>query len=403
MFQGQFIYYQSNSEMKTILMLLQAPFPPDIRLEKEITSLYNNGYKVVLLCNNYGGAEAKDFDGAVIERLKAPFKNIKLNKVLNFPVFFNPRFVLKALWLAIKHRPDFIHAHDLPMMPLGIKLKILTGKPLIFDMHENYPEALRYFNKKGMLNKIFKNPALAALLEKFSIIFADIIISVVSENTQRLIAQGVARNKLREVSNTVDLETFIVGGATAGIKEFKGKQIIIYSGTVGYERGLETPVAAMKFLRQSFPNTALAIVGEGTAIRFLKETAVQNDVQDMVMFLAWPGHDRIGAYISAAEICIISQPSNPFIDTTIPHKLFEYMAAAKPILVSDAKPLKRIITETGAGEFFHSGDAESFARAAASMLEDPAGYGKNGLDAVTKKYNWKNDETELLAVYRQLF
>ncbi|MCF8267094.1 MAG: glycosyltransferase family 4 protein [Ignavibacteriales bacterium] len=388
--------------MKTTLMLLQAPFPPDIRLEKEITSLNRNDFRVVLLCNNYGNVKKKHFSGVIIERLWAPFRNIRLNQIMNFPVFFNPHFILRAVWLVIKYRPDFIHAHDLPMMPLGVILKILTGKPLIFDMHENYPEALRYFNKKGMLNKIFKNPALAALLEKFSIIFADIIISVVSENTERLKAQGVAPDTLREVSNTVDLETFIVGGETAGIKEFEGKQIIIYSGTVGYERGLEIPVEAMKYLRRSFPNAALAIVGEGTAIPFLKETAVQHGVQDMVMFLAWPGHDQIGKYISTAEICIISQPSNPFINTTIPHKLFEYMAAGKPIIVSDAKPLKRIIEETGAGEFFVSGDAKSFALAASEMLQSTSKYGDKGLAAVRSKYNWKNDEAELLAIYTQL-
>ncbi|MDZ7626189.1 MAG: hypothetical protein U5J96_17305 [Ignavibacteriaceae bacterium] len=74
-------------------------------------------------------------------------------------------------------------------------------------MHENYPEALKAFGKTGLINFIFKNYKAAKLLEKFCIKMSDAIITVVQENSQRLIKQGVESEKIYLVSNTVDLET----------------------------------------------------------------------------------------------------------------------------------------------------------------------------------------------------
>jgi hypothetical protein len=138
-------------------MLTQTVFPPDIRLEKEIRSLFKNGYKVLVVCNQFDRTRNPGFEFCVIERVKAVFKNIKLNKLINFPFFLNPRYLFTSFKNLIQFKPDYIHAHDLPMMPIAIFFGKLFRIPIIFDMHENYPQALKQFNKKGFINLIFKN------------------------------------------------------------------------------------------------------------------------------------------------------------------------------------------------------------------------------------------------------
>ncbi len=103
-----------------------------------------------------------------------------------------------------------------------------------------------------------------------------------------------------------------------------------------------------------------------------------------------------------ADLCIIPQPSNSFIDTTIPHKLFEYMALSKPILVSDAKPLKRIVEETNCGSVFKSRDPRSFAEQVIKIFNSNFDFGKNGRKAVENKYNWKIEEQKLLDLYSKI-
>ena len=37
------------------------------------------------------------------------------------------------------YRPDIVHAHDLPMLEIGARIKASTGALLVYDMHEFYP------------------------------------------------------------------------------------------------------------------------------------------------------------------------------------------------------------------------------------------------------------------------
>ena len=105
-------------------MLTQTMFPPDIRLEKEIKSRFKKGYQVVVLCNQYTKNLTPDFEYCEIIRVKAFFNSFKLNKIINFPFFLNPRYLFPAIKLILKFKPDVIHAHDLPMVPLALILNI---------------------------------------------------------------------------------------------------------------------------------------------------------------------------------------------------------------------------------------------------------------------------------------
>ena len=389
--------------MNKILMLLQSEFPPDIRLEKEIKSLNQNGFVITLLCNQYSKSKKNNFKYCTIFRIKAPFKSYRLNKIFNFPIFFNPRFILKALSVSLKIKPDFIHAHDLPMVPLGIILKKIFKIPLIYDMHENYPDALRFFEKKGLINFLLKNPYLAGLMDRFSYKRCDRIIVVVEENRQRLINLGIKEDKISVVSNTVDLDTFgIEEPDNLFLEEFKNKFIILYTGKIGPERGLNIPVLAMEKISSEIPNVLLLIVGDGEYKYELIKLTGENKLHDFVKFISWMGHNKLNSFLSISNICIIPQPYNDFINTTIPHKLFEYMSKGKTILVSDAKPLKRIIEETKAGTYFLSNDPEDFAQKVIELSKSEIDYGKNGLKAVESKYHWNNDAKKLISLYHNL-
>ncbi|MDZ7626191.1 MAG: hypothetical protein U5J96_17315 [Ignavibacteriaceae bacterium] len=55
---------------------------------------------------------------------------------------------------------------------------------------------------------------------------------------------------------------------------------------------------------------------------------------------------ELSSYFKVAKIFIGPQPQCEFWDTTIPHKLFEYMSQSKPVLAADSKAIKRVIEET---------------------------------------------------------
>lgn len=112
-------------------MILQSDFPPDIRLEKEIKSLSQSGFSIRVVCNQYEKDLNPKYEYCTIDRIKALFKSNSLNKLLNFPIFFNPRFIFKIWQNVTKYKPHYIHAHDLPMAPLGLFFGKIFRLPVV--------------------------------------------------------------------------------------------------------------------------------------------------------------------------------------------------------------------------------------------------------------------------------
>jgi glycosyltransferase involved in cell wall biosynthesis len=388
---------------KNILMISQALFPPDIRLEKEIKSLSEAGYKILVVCNQYDKDLNPTFEYCEIKRVNAVFNSIKLNRIINFPIFFNPRFLSKIYKAIVEFKPGFIHAHDLPMVPVALFFKRLFRIPVIFDMHENYPEALKAFGKTGLINFLFKNYKAAKWLEKFCIKYSDAIITVVQENSDRLIKQGVVHEKIYLVSNTVDLDTFATEPTNEKIIEkYRNDIVLLYAGYVTPERGLDVVVRGMSFLKEKIPNSKLLIIGNGITVSSLKKISEELSLNNNIEFIEWPGHDKLASYFNVAKVFISPQPECEFWNTTIPHKLFEYMSKSKPVLAADSKAIKRVIEESKCGLTYQTGSAESFAERTIEILSSDIPFGENGVKAVREKYNWGIDKRVLIKLYSGL-
>lgn len=382
-------------------MISQALFPPDIRLEKEIKSLSEAGYNVLVICNQYNKELNPTFKYCEIKRVNALFKSVMLNRIINFPIFFNPRILRKIYWAILEFKPDFIHAHDLPMIPVALFFKKLFRIPVIFDMHENYPEALKAFGKKGLINFLFKNYKAAKLLEKFCIKRSDAIITVVKENSERLLQQGVKSEKIYLVSNTVDLDTFATEPVDEKILEkYRNQVVLLYAGYVTPERGLDVVVRGMSFLKEKITNAKLLIIGNGISVPSLKKISDDLSLNNFVEFIGWPGHDKLSSYFKVAKIFISPQPQCEFWDTTIPHKLFEYMSQSKPVLAADSKAIKRVIEETSCGLIYKSNNPEDFSTKVLEILSSNIPFGENGLKAVKQNYNWGKDSQVLIKLYQ---
>jgi len=58
----------------------------------------------------------------------------------------NQRSALEQLYYTegLFYRPDILHAHDLPMLPVAAQLKDALHVPLVYDMHESFPDQPRW-------------------------------------------------------------------------------------------------------------------------------------------------------------------------------------------------------------------------------------------------------------------
>jgi glycosyltransferase involved in cell wall biosynthesis len=101
--------------------------------------------------------------------------------------------------------------------------------------------------------------------------------------------------------------------------------------------------------------------------------------------------------VAQADVGVVPHLANESWNTTVPNKLFDYMAAGVAVVTSDAAPCRRIVMETGSGTVYKSGDPADLARAIEALMSETAraACGRAGRAAVLDRYNWENDCTRL--------
>ena len=122
-------------------------------------------------------------------------------------------------------------------------------------------------------------------------------------------------------------------------------------------------------------------------------------------FEGWQPQARLKSYILGSAVCLVPHLRTPHTDATIPHKLFHYMYFGRPVVVSDCRPLARIVRETEAGLVYPAGDPKALAEALVTLAGDRARaeeMGAHGREAVLKRYNWDVTVRGLIEMYRTL-
>ena len=384
-------------------MLLQSDFPPDIRVEKEAQSLLASAkYRVILLCNNRKNLlQHEIYQGIMIYRLAYwRWLGTKLNRWKNYPLWFHPVWIFKGIWLIAKVRPRLIHVHDLPLMFLGLFLARLSGAKLIYDLHENYPATFDLWKKGGIFRPLLRNKRLALWYDRFSLRKADGVIVVEPEHRDWIQRHyGITRD-ITVVSNTVDLLNYQQLPIRSELLQvYLARFVISYVGQISVERDLAVALRAMSILKNYIKNLTFLIVGEGPERQRLQDLTRQLQLEAHVIFTGWISFADTASYIQLSQICLIPQGSNDLIDNGTPHKLYQYMALGKPVVVSDARAMKRVIMESKCGEAFRSGDEQSLAEAILKIANSSTPYGRNGQNAVKQKYNWQSSADRLLDFY----
>lgn len=394
--------------MRICIVYHGSEFPPSERIEKIARSLSAAGHRIYLLCNNDGRFHRHEEEvGEVhVVRLRPTLRSRRLNRALKLPFLFNPLWAAQLNAVIRRFRIEALHVVDIPLSPLVLGFARLRGIPVVLDMWENYPEAVRLWAEADWKTHLFRNYHVARAVESYVVRRVDHVLTVVEEQRDRLEAQGVPSERISVVTNAVDVDLFCkaaIRGDTC-LDDDAQSYKILYVGYLTVERGLDDLIRALPLTQDSIPDPRLYIAGKGNDEPRLRELAVREGVADRVRFLGWVPFEDIRSYVMKSDLCTVPHVATPFIDTTLPNKLFQYMLLGKPVLVSNAKPLARIVRAAGCGFVFESRNP---ADAASRLIEAYRCRGKveigdRGREAVLRSYTWDKIEPELLRVYERL-
>ena len=386
-----------------IVYLWDADYPWDVRTEKICRALTSAGHEVHIVARNSGWKVLEEGRPEATVHRMAPWRYMgpRLDRLLGFPAFFNPRWLNLLSSTVRRIRAELIIARDLPLCPTAIWTGRRMGIPVLFDMAENYPALLQDTwdtDRQHMFDYLVRNPALAKQVERYCLSRVSRVLAVVEESRNRLIAMGVPIERIDIVSNTPSLHR-LSQTIPCGIMRRGAPLEIVYLGVMELARGVGLLVEAAARLKALRHPVHFRLIGGGRDLDLFRQLARRLGVLDReVEFTGFVPRTQALDVVARADIGAIPHLANDLANTTIPNKLFDYMAAALPVLTSDAIPCARIVKEAGCGQVFHSGSIDACV-AGILVLSDVAvrsRCGAAGRRAIRERYNWEGDTEVLL-------
>jgi glycosyltransferase involved in cell wall biosynthesis len=386
-----------------VLYVWDADYPWDVRTEKICATLASAGHDVHIAARNVRREPIVERlpEGTVHRMPPMRWAGRKADTALGFPAFFNPRWLSLLDRTVRRLRPDVVICRDIPLAPTALWAGHRNSTPVVLDIAENYPAMLRMVFDAGVhrfSDHVVRNPTAAAMVESYSLKRADRVIVVIEEMAERMVRMGIPADRIDVVSNTPPRSRAESEPERRGRRE--GQTLgLVYLGHLEVPRGIMEMVDAVAILRRvGFPVRA-TIVGKGRDAQLFKDRAREHGLtDDDVSFLGYVDRDTALRAVAEADIGVLPHHVNEQWNTSIPNKLFDYMAVSLPVLSSNPRPFERITRATGAGEVFQGGDAASLADAV-RRLADPdlrARYGVAGRRAILDRYNWEYDTAVML-------
>jgi glycosyltransferase involved in cell wall biosynthesis len=375
-------------------IVLQNDYPDDaeVRPRRTAKTFADSDHEAVVYAMDRG--ETATVDYASIRRFSW-FRDTALGRVVTAAVPFNPFWVW---WLVLSGWRDDIDVLVGSNIRAGLPALVaarLLGIGLILDLQENNPEVVKLRERQHLAHHLTRNPRLVGVLERFLVRQANVVWVVVAERKLELQAHGVRGDGLVVVGNYPLLSE--IDSATDGGFEYPG-QTLVYVGAITPLRGLDRLVRALA----TFPETSdltLAIAGDGPAKTDLEALTAKHDVGDRVFFTGWIDPEQVPRFIDAGDIGVIPHQVTPFTNTTVPNKLFDYMAAGLPVIASPMTPVDRILESASAGKTVtHDRPPKEVADRLVAAIEsaDLETMGQNGRAAVDSQYNWNSQRETIL-------
>ena len=201
---------------------------------------------------------------------------------------------------------------------------------------------------------------------------ADTVIVVSDGFRANLIQRGVPAGKVHTIRNGVCPAEFAPGAAAdpdlrASLGARPSDCLVLYAGTHGISQGL-TSVADAAAQLTGEP-VRFAFVGEGADKRRLRDRVAALGLRTVTLRPGVP-HEQVPALLAAADICVVPLRDVPLFSAFIPSKMFEYLAAGKPVVAAVAGEAAQILREAGAW-VVPPADSDALAEAIRALAADP--------------------------------
>jgi glycosyltransferase involved in cell wall biosynthesis len=243
-----------------------------------------------------------------------------------------------VLCLVLAKKIEIMHAHNPPDLTgiASLLVSKITNIPYVFEIHDRAPELyceLMGFSESSFVFKLMKSIEYLVVTNSKGIITVNKHVAAYFKQyggpAPIYIYTGtkVGKNEIRKTS--------------LGNSRVMNHRIILFQGTLNMATiggpsiyDLELPLKAMPYILKNFPNAILVYVGEGSGRPKLEKRSRLMGLDDKVIFTGFVSQKQVFDWINKAEVVLIPFANSPNNHTTVPSKIYEYMAIGKPIVAT---------------------------------------------------------------------
>jgi glycosyltransferase involved in cell wall biosynthesis len=261
----------------------------------------------------------------------------------------------------------------------------LKRVPFLFEVRDLWPA---FAIGVGVLhNKILIGAS--EWLERFLYRHADVVMVNSPGFIHHVKSRGAEKTEL--VPNGSDPQMFNLTDDGRDFRKshgFIGKYIALYAGAHGMSNDLGVILEAAKILDDN-PSCVFVLLGDGKEKLNLQEKAFALGLEN-VQFLPPLPKEGIALALAAADTCIAILKPIPLYATVYPNKVFDYMAAGKPVILAIDGVIRDVVEEADAGIFVPPGDPHALAAAIQMLMNNPERgrqMGRNGRKLIEDRFD----------------
>lgn len=340
-------------------------FPPEVnapalRVSEMAQQWAEQGAEVTVLTgfpNHPNGVIPEKYRG--IKRLTENFGKLKvvrtyvyatpnkgfLRRIMNFLSFMASSVILGSSKVG---RPDILIATS-PQFFVAVAGYVISRMKrckFIFEVRDVWPEEI-------VAVGAVKNRLIIKTLEAIEMFLyrkADLVVAVAQGTIDILTSRGVPRSKLALIPNGVSIEQFDRPTDADALRRelgWEGKFVVSYIGTHGMAHRLDVVLTAA-FRLQKDDNIRFLFVGDGAEKKTLMEKARQLNLTN-VLFHDQIDRSRIPDFYALSDLNLVPLRKAELFTKNVPSKIYEIMAARRPILISTEGESRQLVEKAGAG------------------------------------------------------
>jgi len=369
--------------LKRLIVSVTNDLNADQRVDKVCTTLQTLGFDVLLI-----GRQLKNSQ-PLTRSYQTKRMCLWFTKGFLFYANYNLSLFFKLLFL----RKKVLLANDLDTLLPNFLIHKLFNIPLVYDSHELFTE----------VPELTSRPHIKKVWQKLEAFIFPKLKSVYTVNqsianfysAKYHIPVKVIRNIAPTYADKILDINFV--------KSVKGakKMLILQGNGINIDRGAEEAIAMMPYLT----NCILYIIGAGDVFEKLKTSVADLALSDKVFIKDKMPYNELMRYTKAADLGLsFDKATNLNYEFSLPNKVFDYIQARIPLLVTNRKEVAQLVNKNNIGAIVQSLEPKALAAQITAILNNGElqKIWQINLEKAAEKYTWQNESKSLIKIYKNL-